>query len=486
MAQVCFRLDGIPLAIELAAARIKLFPVEQIASRLDDRFRLLTGGSRTALPRQQTLRALIDWSYSLLSEPERVLLRRLAVFAGGWSLEAAEAVCAGRRADGILPSDVLELLTHLVDKSLVVAEERAGSARYRMLETIRQYAREKLLESSEGQGLHDRHLDYFVKLGAEAEPKLRGRELGEWLDRLEAEIDNIRSALSWSRETGRTEAGLSLAASLFWLWNMRGYQAEGLEWLQSLLAQPAPVKNTVMRGRALSRLASTHDRRGNYDAARLLAGEALEIGQELDDQQLLILAYGNFAMIALLEGNLALSQSMWEQVLAMSSASGDRYQIGNATFVMGVLALLQGEYVRAEQLLAEGARLMQEFGNKNMLSAGARFWGYALLFQGNDKVAATKFRESLTLNWELGDRQAVGACFAAYASLAVVRQDFQHAVMLLGATDRVCESLDMRLLPNDQPLYVRNGAARTLNWMRPAFAAAWQAGRAHDDGAGDA
>jgi predicted ATPase/class 3 adenylate cyclase len=521
VAQICYRLDGIPLAIELAAARIKLFPAEQIATRLDDRFRLLTGGSRTALPRQQTLRALIDWSYSLLSEPERVLLRRLAVFAGGWTLEAAEAVCADVVGAGLGPyalgwssprvgsgdspaspagpkdapvtgqppggqprglplqqTDVLDLLSHLVDKSLVVAEERTGSARYRMLETIRQYAREKLLESDEGRGLHDQHLDYFARLGAEAEPKLRGRELGAWLDRLEAEMDNIRTALSWSRETGRTEAGLSLAASLFWFWNLRGYQTEGLEWLQSLLALPAPVKNTLMRGRALNALALTNSRRGNYGTARPLAGEALEIGQELHDQQLVASAYLGLAAIAFYEGNLALAQSMREQSLTIWQALGDRHQIGFTISNMGMLAAVQGDYVRAEQSLAEGVRLMQEFGDKNSLSAAARFWGYALLYQDNDKAAATKFRESLTLNWELGDRQAVGACFAAYASLAVVREDFRRAVLLLGATDRVCESLDMRLLPHDQPFFDRCTSAARAKLDAAAFNAAWEAGRA--------
>ena len=202
VAQICHRLDGIPLAIELAVARVSALSVEQIAARLDDRFRLLTGGSRTALPRQQTLRATIDWSYGLLSEPERVLLRRLSVFAGGWTPEAAEAVCSG---GGIEEYEVLDSLMHLVDKSLVTFEQadaggaggatQEGEGRYRLLETIRQYARDKLLEAGEEviQGVRDRHMGYFLKFIEEAEPRLLGVAEGPWLDRVEREHDNLRT-----------------------------------------------------------------------------------------------------------------------------------------------------------------------------------------------------------------------------------------------------------------------------------------------------
>jgi len=240
--QVCHRLDGIPLAFELAAARVKMLAVEQIAARLDDRFRLLTGGSRTALPRQQTLRALIDWSFGLLSEQECVLFRRLSVFAGGWTLDAAEAVCSDKDESGRMkdenhpsafilhPFDVLDLLSHLVNKSLVIVDREQGKdARYRLLETIRQYARDKLLESSEVGAVRDRHLRYFVEVAEEAEPQLRGAGLVPWMRRLNQELDNLRAAMEWAREDGegaavgynaveynRVELGLRLASSLWW------------------------------------------------------------------------------------------------------------------------------------------------------------------------------------------------------------------------------------------------------------------------------
>ncbi len=208
VAQVCRRLDGIPLAVELAAARVKVLPVDQIASRLDDQFRLLTGGSRMALPRHQTLRAAMDWSHNLLSDPERTMLRRLSVFAGGWTLEAAEAVCMG---EGVEATDPLDLMTRLVDKSLVIAEARDGQGRYRLLETVRQYSRDRLLESGEAEVVRKRHRDFFLALGESAETHRGGPNQVMWLDRLEAEHDNLRAALEWSLGGGDAEAALRLA-----------------------------------------------------------------------------------------------------------------------------------------------------------------------------------------------------------------------------------------------------------------------------------
>ncbi len=227
---ICRRLDGIPLAIELAAARTRVFPPEEIAARLDDRFKLLTGGSRTALERHQTLFALIEWSHNLLSEPERVLLRRLSVFAGGCSFQAAEAVCG----DG-LNDDMLDLLTHLVDKSLVAVEAETEAARYRLPETIRQYARDKLYEAGEAENIRDHHFDFFLRFAETAEPKLRSAEQIEWLARVDTEHDNLRNALAWSLESGKSESALRLAGALGYFWELRGV-GEGYKWLNDALA----------------------------------------------------------------------------------------------------------------------------------------------------------------------------------------------------------------------------------------------------------
>ena len=227
IAQICQRLDGIPLALELAAARLKLFSVEQIAARLDDRFRLLTGGSRSALPRQQTLRALIDWSYDLLPPSERQALNRLSVFAGGWTFEAALDV---------LGPEALDALSHLVDKSLVVVEESPaeGENRYRLLETIRQYARDKLLESGESQAVRDLHLATYLNLALEAEAGLQSPEMLHWLDRLEVEKDNLRAALEWGLERD-PESALKMAAGLLDMWRNRGDVPEGRRWVSDSL-----------------------------------------------------------------------------------------------------------------------------------------------------------------------------------------------------------------------------------------------------------
>ena len=232
-AQICRRLDGIPLAIELAAARLAVLSLDQLAARLDDRFRLLTGGSRTALPRQQTLRATLDWSYDLLDEPERLLLQRLSVFAGGWTLEAAEAVCAG---DGIAPEAVLDLLAGLVAKSLVLLEEGRTGARYRLLETVRQYAARAAGSGGGSAAVQDRHLDWYLALAQQAAQRIGGAERELWLERLEGELENLRAALHWSSTAeDRQEAGLRLAAALEDFWYIRGYAGEGRHWLEHLL-----------------------------------------------------------------------------------------------------------------------------------------------------------------------------------------------------------------------------------------------------------
>jgi predicted ATPase len=216
--QICQRLDGIPLALELAAARVKVLTTEQIAARLDDRFHLLTGGSRTALPRQQTLRALIDWSWELLTPTEQLLLPSLSVFAGGMTLEGIEAVCAG---DGLDVYDVLDVLSELVDKSLVmVRREQEQETRYWLLETIRQYARERLGTTEQGATLRRRHLNYFLHLTEQAEPALFGPDQAAWLQRLDKELDNLRLALKWALETDR-EAGVRLITTVWPFWDGR-------------------------------------------------------------------------------------------------------------------------------------------------------------------------------------------------------------------------------------------------------------------------
>ena len=246
VAEVCRRLDGIPLAIELAAARVSVLSVDQINVRLKDRFRLLTGGGRTAVARQRTLEATVDWSYDLLSEPERRLLGRLSVFAGGWTLEAAEEVCAG---DGIERDDIVDLLSGLVDKSLVIVEEDAGGdRRYRFLETIRQYGRDRLFRSGEIGSVCARHFAFVLALARRAEPELIRSDQVRWLNRLQVEHDNIRSALEWAAGAPEcTDRGLELATAVWWFWTKRGYFSEGQRRLGESLAVCTDVSPRVAK-----------------------------------------------------------------------------------------------------------------------------------------------------------------------------------------------------------------------------------------------
>jgi predicted ATPase len=249
LASICYRLDGIPLAIELAAARVRSLGVEEIDGKLDQRFRLLTGGSGTALPRHQTLRSLIDWSYDLLSDSEKLTLQRLSVFAGGWTLVAVEQVCAG---DGVSDGDVLDRLTSLTDKSLVVSEQKDRHSRYRLLETVRQYARDRLEDTGGSAAVRVRHRDYYLALAEEADPKLRGAEQAEWLRRLEEEHQNLRAGLEWSLAEAETGGGLRLCGALQRFWWTRGHLIEGRQWCTRVLCKVGAEERTRERAYVLN------------------------------------------------------------------------------------------------------------------------------------------------------------------------------------------------------------------------------------------
>ena len=333
--QICRRLDGIPLAIELAAARMDLLSPEQIAARLDKRFRLLTGGSRTALPRQQTLRASIDWSYSLLTESERLLLQRLSVFAGGWTLEAAEGVCG---FDGLEDFEVLDGLGQLVKKSLVVADSQVGVAvRYRLLETIRQYAREKLLDAGTGADVRTRHLDYFVELAEQAEPHQRGPDQVDWYDRLEIEIDNLRAALEWSGED-QIEKGLRIAGSLKWFWKTRmiSFTGEMADWLErSLAANPlgeeASPQQMLVWAKAMAFQASLYSVMGIAGKDKIgLYEESLRLYEKLGPigRGELVFLYCYWAVyINISIDDHARSQAYYRKALSIAEESSDRFGI---------------------------------------------------------------------------------------------------------------------------------------------------------------
>ncbi|MGE5376018.1 MAG: adenylate/guanylate cyclase domain-containing protein, partial [Bacteroidota bacterium] len=283
VAQICQRLDGIPLAIELAAAKVRVLSVEQIARRLDDRFRLLTGGSRTALERHQTLRAAIDWGYNLLPPMEQALFRRLSVFAGGWTLEAAESVCS----DAFIHlDDVLDLLEHLINKSIAIAEETRHETRYHLLETMRQYANEKLVESGESETLHDKHLDYFLYLAETASLHLIRPEQLEWLSRIEIDHENLRTALHWAAGRPSAEPALRLTGALGFYWNMHDYLVEGIKWMDQALGKDWDATSRAQkaaRARVLYNKAAIAHELDDYDVMKISAYSALSLCEEAAD-----------------------------------------------------------------------------------------------------------------------------------------------------------------------------------------------------------
>ena len=368
LAQICHRLDGIPLALELAAARIKSMSVEQIAERLNDRFRLLTGGSRTALPRQQTLRAAIDWSYDLLSEEERVLLRRLSVFAGGCTLEAAQAVCS---CDPVCEEDVPDLLAHLVDRSLVTFEQHGSETRYRLMETIRQYARDRMLESTEVETIRDRHLDFFVTLAEAVEPKLRSSEQVQWLDRLDLENDNLRTALEWSLGKGRVEKGMRLAAALTWFWDRSGYWIEGRERVEKLLTQPEAAARTLIRAKCLfaaSVMISAVGAvwLGGSDASSPYLEEAIAISREYGQAGKRLCA----SALTYLTGNLhasdpVLAQAHYDEAWKIAQELGDQWIAASLVHIKGHWLASQNKYEDARSAFEESMKLFRSAGDKH-------------------------------------------------------------------------------------------------------------------------
>lgn len=423
IAQICYRLDGIPLAIELAAARVKILSVEQISARLDDRFRLLTGGARTALPRQQTLRALIDWSYDLLSENERLFLHRLSVFAGSWTLEAAEEICSG---DSILSYDVLDLLSQLVSKSLVVVVEHSssGETRYRMLETIRQYARDRLVELGGQDILRQRHLAYFVRLAAQAGPELYRPNQGLWLNKLDEELDNLRTALEWAL-TADIESGLQIVAGpIYRFWVFRSTWRELGNWLAQLLQGYTESSPLCARALAIqSQCVINND--GNFHEARLIAEKSLQIARSLADQQSEAFSLSVMGGFTLLQGNVGEAVPLLEQSLALYRALGDK--VGQASTI-DWLSINNSDLERATSYAREGLGLCRELGDLAGVASILTTLARLTYSRGDFSSPGPWLEEVLSISRQLGDRVREDEALITYGALAYWQGDYQRAI----------------------------------------------------------
>jgi predicted ATPase/class 3 adenylate cyclase len=476
VAEICWRLDGIPLAIELAAARIRVLSLDQIASRLNDQFRLLTGGSRTALPRQQTLRALIDWSYDLLTEQERILLRRLSAFAGGRSLEAVEAVCSD---DKLQDWEIIDVLTSLVDKSMVTVEKSPGKEpRYTFLESVWDYGREKLAESGEFEALRKRHLEYYLKMAVDAAPELLGPRQFATLERLQPEFYNFRYALDSSLEVeGLAPMGLAMAVALARFWEIRSMLVEGRELLASILAHPANAGRTAQRAAGVGlagRLAWLADRieEGAADTA-----ESVAIFRELGDEHG-VATYGlDLALYKMDTKQFDEAKVLTHEIEEIAIRRNDKRLLAGVRRVQGMEATVEERYQDALAYWEESLALYVELGD--IWFQGVMQWavGVASTVLGDHETARERFRECLNGAWSLGNRWAVAYPLEAFAALAVAEGEFDRAARLLGAAEALRSEFGMSTETTDHPALRKIFAGAAPEFVKPAVAAARKEGR---------
>lgn len=420
IAQICYRLDGIPLAIELAAARVRMLSAEQISKRLDDRFRLLTGGARTALPRQQTLRALIDWSYDLLSKNERLLLRRLSVFAGGWTLEAAEEICAG---DDMENYDVLDTLTQLVNKSLVVVIEhsQSGEPRYRMLETIRQYAREKLLEAGGSEIVRQHHLAYFVRLVEQAEPELYRSNQVFWLNKLDDELDNLRLAMEWALTTD-VSSGLRIASVPWRFWAERGYLRELGDDLRQLLEREHSPD--WLHAQALAIYSFCFFRQGNFSEAIRIAEESLQLARTLSDKKMEAFSLSFLGVFTLTQGNMREGTQILEQSLALYEVSDDKLGQANA---MLWLAIGSNDLDREIAFATKSLKIYRELGHLTDIASSLFQLARLTIWRGDFSSPVPWLEEALSISHQLGNQTSEVEALITQGNLAYRQGDYPQA-----------------------------------------------------------
>ncbi len=495
VAEICYRLDGLPLAIELAAARISLFSPQAMLPRLESRLKLLTGGARDVTARQQTLRGAIDWSYGLLDQGEQQLFRRLAVFQGGRTLQATEAVCNAQADLGV---DVLDGVGSLVEKNLL--QQRAGSdgePRFLMLETIHEYAREKLQESGEESAIEWEHALYFMKLAEEAEPHLTRADQQEWLGRVEDEYDNFRAALSWlDRRTqeiaGESEASseasevrLRMAGALWRFWFTRGLHIEGMDRLKRALATPSISNMADVQGagkgdhslnipskhsrlKALNGAARLAGRQGDLLSARSLLEAALALAREVGDKHGMSSSLNDLGNVAYEQGDNTTARAFFEESLVLKREIGNKHGIAVSLNNIGNVAYDQGDYSSARTLYEECLALLRLDGDTSSVAYVLNNLANVAHQQGDNTGARSIHKESLALSLEVGDKRAIATSFAGIgcATLGesmVEGERAERAVRLFGASEAQLQAIDAVLDRSDRVPFERSvKQARTL------------------------
>ncbi|MBI5301136.1 MAG: tetratricopeptide repeat protein [Chloroflexi bacterium] len=447
VAHICRRLDGIPLAIELAAARLKVLSVEEIAMRLDDRFNLLTTGSRTALPRQQTLRATIDWSYDLLSDAERVLLQRLSVFAGGWTLEAAESICSDQstvNGKQVLSTTVLDLIDHLVDKSLVVMDDTDAAARYRMLETIRQYGHEKLLEAGEAEMIHQCHLEWLVHFAKEADSKLRGAEMNLWAERLDADLDNIRAALDWGFEHGQVVDSTELNAALWYYFFLRSNYREAKQWAEKAERLTRDASREIC-AEALFALGFTLYILGEHEKAELVLQQALSRYRALGNDWRVAFVLNCLGHIAHCRTDIDQAEQYYKEALTIRREIGDTWGITQTLQNFGGIEERKGNYAGAKAIYEEGLKLSEELGDERMIARRLTDLGGIAYAQGDLKRADALLCRAVSALWHMGEKFSLFQALTRYVQLMVAEGQPYSAAQVLGAMEFAHDELGMHV-----------------------------------------
>ena len=475
IARICRGLDGMPLAIELAAARIRVLSLSKIETRLGDRLHLLASG-RTTLPRHQTLRATIEWSHEMLSAAEKVLFRRLSVFAGGWTLEAGTSICADHG------SDILDTLAQLVNKSLVVVERQPDTeVRYTMLETIREFAREQLRAADELDSMRARHFDYFFEMVQQAEPRLFAAESS--IDWAESEIDNMRAALAWALEKDsdgafsqeRTGRGLDLMLHVWPLWLQRGYTLEGKEWLNQLLSMhTAP---TLARSRALLLAGDLAGLQGDYERQAACFQESLDLARQLGDQKRI--AWGLMEM-----GGIYMDRHYPEAVkfltesLEIFRGLKEDLWVCRTSFVLAHAHTANGNLEAAKSFWEQGLDVCRAENDRFHIAWGLEGLGNLERLKGHLEQAMQLYTESLNLKVGIMDKGGIAYSLAVFAQLAAVQNQFEHAARLWGAAEKLRQSLHLLPLTAKEQLYTSWIPAARAQLGEDVFAAAWAEGRA--------
>jgi non-specific serine/threonine protein kinase len=397
---ICHKLDGMPLAIELAAARVKQLGVDQLAGRLDDRFRLLSSGSRTALPRQQTLRALIDWSYALLSDEEKVLLRRVSLFVGGWTLDAAEEVCSGGEIEKDL---VLDSMTRLVDKSMVVTFEKGNTTRYRLLETIRQYATEKLAESGDREALAGKHAEYFTRKAEQIESRLMSADEVYWLDHLELEHENVRIALGWCARS-HSSVGVRLAGAMWRFWLTRGHWTEGRRWLSQMI-DSFPDAESAARAKAILGAGALAFYQRDHDAATRLLDESIALFEKLGDFRNQAWAFFYLGWMANDRGNPEQAIEMLGRGLRLFSTLSDKRGIARTRLMLGLVCFFRGDASAARPHVEASLAISREIRDPLGTAWSLYLISQLLALEGHAEAASRPIEESISILETLGDRR---------------------------------------------------------------------------------